>query len=153
MENCLTGGATTPTLSVFLCGRVGIDWAKPITGHPFSILDCSYGQMAGVFENMEKWLREQGEPIGPPNGSMLRFDGPDKTSDAPVHFFSSKYARPFSIATESIVRQLKGAETANSTAVNKFDPMKYVYWNTFFLGFPFLKLTRFIMLERCVTLN
>ncbi|RQM10048.1 hypothetical protein DD237_004379 [Peronospora effusa] len=124
LENCLAGGATTPTLSAFLCARVGVDWVNPTASYPFRFLDRSYGQMTGVFENMEKWLREQSEPIGPHSGSLLGFSGPDKASGAPVPFLSSKYARPFSIATESIVRQLKGAETVNSTPFKTIDPMK-----------------------------
>ncbi|CAI5736090.1 unnamed protein product [Peronospora destructor] len=124
LENCLTDGATTPTLSAFICARVGVDWVKPTAGNPSRILDRSYGQIAGAFENMEKWLREQGQPIGPHRDSFLRFGGPDKASGASVHFLSLKYARPFSIATESILRQLKGAETVNPTTLTEIDPMK-----------------------------
>ncbi|CAH0476689.1 unnamed protein product [Peronospora belbahrii] len=122
LDHCLTGGAAIPTLSAFLCARVGVDWANPAAGNPSRILHRSYGQMAGVLENMEKWLREQSEPTEPQSDLLLGLCGLDMVSGPRV--FSPKYARPFSVANESILRQLRSAGTLHSTTSKNIDPMK-----------------------------
>lgn len=141
--NWLADSATTPTLSAFLSASVGVDSVKPTTGNTLRISNRSHGQMAGVLDKMETWLREQAETSDPHSSSSPRLDGLDGARGARENFFSSKYAKPFSVANESVVRQLRGAGTFNPTTSKKIDPMKYVDCICPCLLLDILKLTCF----------
>ncbi|KAG7390564.1 hypothetical protein PHYPSEUDO_007504 [Phytophthora pseudosyringae] len=123
LDTLLADGATTPTLSAVLSARVGVNLVKPTTDNNSRIPYRSQGQMVGVFEKMERWLSEQAEISEPHSTFYPRVDGLDGPGRARQHFFSLKYAKPFSVSDDSVVRQLKGS-SLNNTGSKRIDPMK-----------------------------
>ncbi|KAG1707314.1 hypothetical protein DVH05_026507 [Phytophthora capsici] len=121
LANLMAGVATPATLSTILTSTLGINTVEPVSTNS-RIYRRSHGQMADAFEKMEAWLSEQTEMseltnIFPP--AMNRLNGSGKTGD---QIFASKYAKPFSISDDSVLKQLR--ETAPKPSTKKVDPMK-----------------------------
>ncbi|ETK76512.1 hypothetical protein F441_17437 [Phytophthora nicotianae CJ01A1] len=123
LANLLPDGTTTPTLSGVLSACVGVNLVKMATSNNLRISYRSHGQIAGVFGNMETWLREQAEMSEPPCSLSPRIDRQGGSRGAREIFFSSKYAKPFSVTHDSVVRQLRGG-ALKFTGSKKIDPMK-----------------------------
>ncbi|KAI9999203.1 hypothetical protein PInf_004023 [Phytophthora infestans] len=123
LANLLPDGAAIPTLSGVLSACVGVNSTTS------SILRTTYrshGQIAGVLDRMEAWLREQAEMAEPQSSLSPRFDGQGRSRGVRgvrELFFSSKHAKLFSVTNDSVVRQLRGG-AMKSAGSKKIDFMK-----------------------------
>ncbi|KAI9923104.1 hypothetical protein PsorP6_000121 [Peronosclerospora sorghi] len=109
--------ATKPTLSAFLSAMVGINNVRPTSGNMFRIPNQPFGQMAGVILDMERWLQGQAEKRYSHNFSS-EDNGLDGVSRICTRSPSSGNVRPFSIANESITKQLKKVETMTTRKID-----------------------------------
>ncbi|KAG2763838.1 hypothetical protein PC129_g5736 [Phytophthora cactorum] len=123
LASLLPDGAETSCLSDVLSACVGVNSVKTASSNNLRISFRSHGQMAGVLDRMEKWLREQAEMSEPHSSLSPRFDGQDGSRGVREHFFSSRYAKPFSVANDSVVRQLRGGAVKPASS-KRIDPMK-----------------------------
>ncbi|KAF1783846.1 putative zinc-finger domain [Phytophthora cactorum] len=123
LASLLPDGAETSSLSDVLPACVGVNSVKTASSNNLRISFRSHGQMAGVLDRMEKWLREQAEMSEPHSSLSPRFDGQDGSRGVREHFFSSRYAKPFSVANDSVVRQLRGGAVKPASS-KRIDPMK-----------------------------
>ncbi|KAL4177556.1 hypothetical protein KRP22_002488 [Phytophthora ramorum] len=116
--------ASSLTLSNILAACIGVGSSKSTTNLAKRIHYRSHGQMAGVFANMESWLREQAETIEPQNSISSRLAGVSSGPRKDECFFTTRYTKPFCVESDSIVNQLRGVGTLYTSTTQKIDPLK-----------------------------
>ncbi|KAL4161883.1 hypothetical protein PRNP1_002434 [Phytophthora ramorum] len=116
--------ASSLTLSNILAACIGVGSSKSTTNLAKRIHYRSHGQMAGVFANMESWLREQAETIEPQNSISSRLAGVSSGPRKDECFFTTRYTKPFCVENDSIVNQLRGVGTLYTSTTQKIDPLK-----------------------------
>ncbi|KAK1930620.1 Plant intracellular Ras-group-related LRR protein 2 [Phytophthora citrophthora] len=121
LANFLTDAPTPATLSTILASAVGVNLVKS-DNTSSRICHRSHGQMAGTFEKMETWLSEQTEMSELTNTSPLSMNRSDVSGKTGDEFFASKYAKPFSVSDDSVLKQLR--ETEPNPSGKTVDPMK-----------------------------
>ncbi|KAL3662599.1 hypothetical protein V7S43_012453 [Phytophthora oleae] len=121
LANVLTDAPTPATLSCILASAVGVNSVKS-TSTSSRIYHRSHIQMADAFEKMEMWLSEQADMSELNNTFPASMNGPDGSGKTGDQFFASKYAKPFSVSDDSVLKQLR--EVAPKPSGKKVDPMK-----------------------------
>ncbi|KAE9135486.1 hypothetical protein PF005_g1867 [Phytophthora fragariae] len=125
---CLLGedvaAPNSATLSTVLSACVGVNPNRSTTSYEKRFPYQVYGQIASVFAKMEAWLRDRATKSEPNNSLSLRLDEGNRHRSSRDNFFSSKYAKPFSVSSDSVVKQLRDIGSLHSAVAKKLDPMK-----------------------------
>ncbi|KAE9135353.1 hypothetical protein PF010_g2121 [Phytophthora fragariae] len=125
---CLLGedvaAPNSASLSTVLSACVGVNPNRSTTSYEKRFPYQVYGQIASVFAKMEAWLRDRATKSEPNNSLSLRLDEGNRHRSSRDNFFSSKYAKPFSVSSDSVVKQLRDIGSLHSAVAKKLDPMK-----------------------------
>ncbi|KAE9358238.1 hypothetical protein PR003_g1386 [Phytophthora rubi] len=125
---CLLGedvaAPNSATLSTVLSACVGVNPNRSTTSYEKRFPYQVYGQIASVFAKMEAWLRDRATKSKPNNSLSPRLDEGNRHRSSRDNFFSSKYAKPFSVSSDSVVKQLRDIGSLHSAVAKKLDPMK-----------------------------